>query len=1298
MTSLTQKLTFVVAVEQAAKAVSEFKKLQKGIDDTGKSSTSAGAKTTKAQKEQIEAEKQLAATFKQIDREIAASKETLAKAEVDSAKAITEATEKQIAAEKELDKLTSTRAAQGNKPRDVTTGRFISQQQAASELAAAQLAAQQAVTETFRASQPVRSAQNALASGALRQSNLASLTQTAPPIKPADVANMAAMAGATKQYTTALEEAEGATVATKTATQALVGSLLQVAKAAAVAFIAYKALSIIKNIISDTTELGVQTYQLQQVIGGTSKQVSGLIFGFKQFGIEPKAATTALGIFSRNLALVDENAAGLNTRGQQSTRVLAGLGIKVLQANGQLRPTIDILKDLADKFANSSDEGLKAGIAAQLFGEQGGRTLLPFLNQGSAGINKLNDDAERLGLTLDQKSTNASYKFAQSQKELNQALKGLEVQIGGAILPLLTALTDAFVNLAPQVASAINTLVGIVQDVLESKLGGIFVKFAETRIAGFVLQFVHGFRAVRDGVRAVIALFSGDVDEFGKKLVSAFGELGKAMAANLISALGTVPDAITGIIEDAINAVIHGINKIPEIKVAGHNINPVAGQNIGEVHLPRLGDISGANKAVTDVGDAIKKAGQASSDAADGADKDRLALDGVTDAEKKALEELQKLAQGFKSTSEAAGQVEDFTEKLKLFGIVSSDLAERLNLSATAAGNVQGVDAVINAQKRATEEAFNFTKAMATVAQAFQQSATVAQNIVLGIARSALEAARTAVSAVTGRPTREVADLGAQLAGARLASARVAEANNPQLRTLQDQLKTFDTGAIEKRLRELSRQADATDKFFRDLKRAADKQEKALDRQADLLGQQLDQMKRADLLAQIAYERFNANLERQIAATQKTASDLQKAFLLSNENLQRQINQRIGAGDTQGALNLVDVQRQQADAYHRQARALQNNEEQLTAQQKAAKAAEEERQRNQKLAEDEVNVRKEALDRAKKQLQVSADFTDAENAAKDALDAQKQSLEDQKQAIEDNKDAVQKQIDAIQGVIDKSKQDEQAIQDHIDVFKAETDLSSARADAARNDLQTQEQQRQSLDDLIGKIGQASQTVADLATQTGQSFFTEVDDAGKQFKTFSGALKALVDQDFQKTLIEGGIDPVAQRLDILRIAEEDATSAIRRMTQAAVTFSSSVGGTGSNTSGNRSIFDLFGHSSTSGSGRSQGLFGIGRNAAGGIYSNPTATLVGEAGSEAILPLTKPYRAREILGQLSPALLASISPRGGSGAVFAPTINVTGETLDTMEAVAHRALSTAFRDAKVQSTRASSLLGNGLGGNI
>lgn len=63
------------------------------------------------------------------------------------------------------------------------------------------------------------------------------------------------------------------------------------------------------------------------------------------------------------------------------------LGVSIKDANGNLRPTIDIFKDVADRYSQTADGAGKLAITQDLLGKAGSR-LIPTLNQGSAALDK----------------------------------------------------------------------------------------------------------------------------------------------------------------------------------------------------------------------------------------------------------------------------------------------------------------------------------------------------------------------------------------------------------------------------------------------------------------------------------------------------------------------------------------------------------------------------------------------------------------------------------------------------------------------------------------------------------------------------------------------------------------------------------------------------------------------------------------------------------------------------------------------------------------------------------------------
>ena len=89
-------------------------------------------------------------------------------------------------------------------------------------------------------------------------------------------------------------------------------------------------------------------------------------------------------------------------------------------------------------------------------------------------------------------------------------------------------------------------------------------------------------------------------------------------------------------------------------------------------------------------------------------------------------------------------------------------------------------------------------------------------------------------------------------------------------------------------------------------------------------------------------------------------------------------------------------------------------------------------------------------------------------------------------------------------------------------------------------------------------------------------------------------------------------------------------------------------------------------------------GVPAFAQGGIVNRPTLAMVGEDGAEAIIPLNKPDRAKEIIAQITPKLDQSGGGKGGGASfVFSPTINVNGGEANSIKPAVTDALNEAKR---------------------
>lgn len=116
---------------------------------------------------------------------------------------------------------------------------------------------------------------------------------------------------------------------------------------------------------------------------------------------------------------------------------------------GALRPTEDVLLELADVFQKLPEGPEKAALAVEIFGKSG-RDLIPFLNKGSEGIRKLTDESDAFGATVTSVGARLGGEFNDRLDQLKGAAQGAGQSVAERLLPGLVAVNgplDQFVEL-----------------------------------------------------------------------------------------------------------------------------------------------------------------------------------------------------------------------------------------------------------------------------------------------------------------------------------------------------------------------------------------------------------------------------------------------------------------------------------------------------------------------------------------------------------------------------------------------------------------------------------------------------------------------------------------------------------------------------------------------------------------------------------------------------------------------------------------------------------------------------------
>lgn len=175
-------------------------------------------------------------------------------------------------------------------------------------------------------------------------------------------------------------------------------------------------------------------------VGITTKSLSELKYAADLSGDSFEALQTGLKRLSTNIL-------EFSNGGKGAQELFNSLGVSAVDSSGKLRSADDVLKDVADRFATLPNGAEKTALAIQLFGKAGA-DLIPLLNQGSAGLKSMADEAERFGRVVDDDMAAASARFNDNLDKIGIGLDGLKLKIAGPLIDDLARLTTEFLDAA----------------------------------------------------------------------------------------------------------------------------------------------------------------------------------------------------------------------------------------------------------------------------------------------------------------------------------------------------------------------------------------------------------------------------------------------------------------------------------------------------------------------------------------------------------------------------------------------------------------------------------------------------------------------------------------------------------------------------------------------------------------------------------------------------------------------------------------------------------------------------------
>ena len=189
----------------------------------------------------------------------------------------------------------------------------------------------------------------------------------------------------------------------------------------------------------------------------------------------------------------------------------AALGVSVKNADGSLKASDDLLKEIADKFKDLPNGPEKAAIAMRLFGKSGA-DMITLLNGGSEALERFNYEV--------------SDNFAQNAEYFNDQITILQIQFDGFRKQLMDALLPA-----------LNAIIEVFSEMFAT----------ENDWTALFKVIEYGIRGTAIVIKSLIDL----VDELVRGLVTSFSVIGKVLKGDFGGAISEVGSAYKGAFERA---------------------------------------------------------------------------------------------------------------------------------------------------------------------------------------------------------------------------------------------------------------------------------------------------------------------------------------------------------------------------------------------------------------------------------------------------------------------------------------------------------------------------------------------------------------------------------------------------------------------------------------------------------------------------------------------------------------------------------------------------------------------------
>jgi hypothetical protein len=288
-------------------------------------------------------------------------------------------------------------------------------------------------------------------------------------------------------------------------------------------------------------EYADQLNKLSQRTGIAVEDLSALDFQAKLAGISTEE-------LAGNLKKLNQNIAAAARGEKEQAEAFKTIGVAVTDSSGKARNAIDVLGDVAQKFAGFADSANKVALANAIGGKSF-EALIPLLNSGRQGIVDARIELDKFGGVISTKLAQESERFNDNLVKIGTAASALKITIASGFVERFAELSDKWVEAAKN------------GKLLEFAIDGI-KKAAKDRLTGQdVRDLLFGVTPPPDRLKeaqAELAATTAQVDKLQAKLASDPGNQVLARQLKLVEENAKAAADEVAALRGAQNASIRG--------------------------------------------------------------------------------------------------------------------------------------------------------------------------------------------------------------------------------------------------------------------------------------------------------------------------------------------------------------------------------------------------------------------------------------------------------------------------------------------------------------------------------------------------------------------------------------------------------------------------------------------------------------------------------------------------------------------------------------------------------------------